>query len=340
MKVLKLPKDKLYDYLEILKQWGELWGPVRKGEKYVYAKLDDVRKIALEALRTIIPPKKFFIPPRHPIFKIKDHEYQEIIEDKKRILFGLHPCDIHGLLILDQVYLQRFPDPFYKKRRENTAIIGLSCIPDDKCLAKSTNTHFVEQGFDLAFTDLDDYYIVWVGSSLGDDLVRLALDIFDEQITSDDLNRYIEWRKKRDASYKLCFDLTGMPDIIELSWDSKIWGEFGEKCLSCGACSMACPTCNCYNVRDVISVSGEEIIRERYWDSCVFKEYAMVAGGHNFREARSERIKLWYTHKLQAFADIYGKPACVGCGRCIDTCPVEINVANVIKALKGEEVLV
>ncbi|MCK4232467.1 4Fe-4S dicluster domain-containing protein, partial [candidate division WOR-3 bacterium] len=188
--------------------------------------------------------------------------------------------------------------------------------------------------------ELGDEYLVWVGSSLGDDLVRLNLDLFNEEIDAQDLQKYLEWRRKRDSRYKLNFDLTGMPDIMELSWDSDLWQELADKCLACGACSMVCPTCNCYNIRDVSDLSLESGVRERHWDSCMNKEYALVAGGHNFREARAERLKLYYTHKLKAFITEYGKPSCVGCGRCIDTCPVNINVAEVIRALKGQEVKV
>ena len=96
---------------------------------------------------------------------------------------------------------------------------------------------------------------------------------------------------------------------------------------------MVCPTCNCYDVIDEMSLDDTGIHRKRHWDSCMFKEYSMVAGGQNFREARAERLKLWYTHKLQSFTGAYQKYSCVGCGRCIMTCPVDINVLTVSQAL-------
>jgi len=336
MRVVKLKKKNLVPFLRKLEEFGEVWGPVKKGDRYVYAHTDP-ENFDLKALRTIIPPKKFFVPPRFRMFTFKEDEWNEEIDTKKRILFGLHPCDIHGILILDKLFLSNYPDPYYKTRRENTAIIGLSCEPDDKCFCKSTNTHSVEEGFDLALSDIGNEYLVWIGSSLGDDLQKMGEDLIDEDVTEEDIKKYIEWRKKRDGMFRTDIDLTAMPDIFEISYNSPIWEKLGEYCLSCGQCSMVCPTCNCYDVEDNYRV-GSEIERNRHWDSCMFREYSLVAGGHNFREARSERLKLFYTHKLAGYMSIFGKPACVGCGRCADTCPVGINVPNVARALKGEKV--
>ncbi|MEO0075083.1 MAG: 4Fe-4S dicluster domain-containing protein [candidate division WOR-3 bacterium] len=338
MKVLKLKKQNLNDYLDALRTWGEVFGPIKQDEKYIYGRLDDLDKLDTKMLRTILPVKKFLVPPKFNTFTFSDNKYvPELQNIPNRIVFGVHPCEIHGLLILDKFFLERFPDPYYAERRRKTAILGLSCVPDEKCFAKSTNTHYVESGFDLAFNDLDEFYLVWVGSSLGDDLVRIRFDLFDENIKESDLKKYMEWRNWRDAQYKLNINLTAMPDIMELNYTSPVWDELGEKCLSCGACSMVCPTCPCYNMSDQIRPAQNTGKRERVWDSCMFKQFALVAGGHNFREARSQRVRLWYTHKLKAFITEFGKAACIGCGRCIDTCPVDINVKTVVSNLKGGE---
>lgn len=339
LKALKLKKKQLNDYLLALRRFGTVYGPVRKGEKYIYDELDDLDRLDLRMLRTILPLKKFLVPPRFSTFAFDGASYRPELDDlKPRVIFGVHPCELNALLILDKLFLERLPDPYYAERRKRTAIIGLSCVPDDKCFAKSTNTHYVETGFDLAFSDLgqnSDEYLVWVGSSLGDDLIRYRLELFDERITQCDLDSYISWRRWRDSQYRLEIDMTGMPDIMELSYDSAVWDELGKQCLSCGACSMVCPTCTCFNIVDRMNPAVFEGFRERYWDSCVFKEFALVAGGHNFRGQRSQRIRLWYTHKLKAFITEFGKPACVGCGRCIETCVVDINVKTVVSRLRG-----
>ncbi|HUS56513.1 MAG TPA: 4Fe-4S dicluster domain-containing protein, partial [Thermoplasmata archaeon] len=256
----------------------------------------------------------------------------------KRILFGIHPCDVHGILIMDKLFLETYKDPYYAERREKTLLLGHSCIPDDKCMCFATDTDFVAEGFDLFFTDLKMFYLVWVGSSRGHDLVRMRPDLFSRDLQKDDILNYTEYRKWKTSQFKAEVDFTGMPDVFELAYDSPVWDELAEKCLSCGQCSMVCPTCNCYNVVDDVELGSIEGTRDRYWDSCMFREYSLVAGGHNFREKRADRLKLWYTHKLQAYIGEFGEPACVGCGRCVSTCPVDINVATVSKALKEQEV--
>ena len=351
MKVYKMRKDDIISFFDMLAKDREVWGPVKKGNHHSFERVTKFSEMDLSYTRTLLPPKKLFIPPRFTLFKFgkggievttmnnSERELKrssELREVPSRVLFGVHPCDIHGINILDTFFTMDYPDPYYLERRKNTVIIGYSCLPDEYCLCKSRGTDVVYEGFDLFLTDLDNYYLVWVGSSIGDDLVKAIPNIFSDNITNDDIKRYVEWRKLRDSMFKIHIDFASMPDIMELLYNSDLWNEFGEKCLSCGSCSMVCPTCNCFNVTDVISISNDGGCRVRYWDSCMLKEYSLVAGGHNFREARSERLKLWYSHKLRAFKGHVPRPACVGCGRCIVTCPVGINILTVSSRLYEE----
>ncbi|MCD6454156.1 MAG: 4Fe-4S dicluster domain-containing protein [Candidatus Aminicenantes bacterium] len=335
MRVFKLKRENFLPFLKGLEKFGELWGPVKKGENYVYAK-EDPEKFELKALRTIIPAKKFFIPKNSTILKFKNGEWKEHYEVRKRVIFGLHPCELNGLNIYHRFYTRLYPDPYYLKARENTLIVGLSCMPDDKCFCFATKTSTVDEGFDLFLTDLEDKFLLWIGSPKGEDAIR-TLSEFLEEVSQKDIDDYIAWRKRRDRAFKLDIDLEGMPEIVTFSYDSPIWEKMGDACLSCGTCTMVCPTCTCFDIDDEYDIRQDEMNRQRFWYSCVFREYSMVAGGHNFREAKSERLKLWYTHKLVGFMSEYGSPACVGCGRCIASCPVGINVLSVVKALRKEK---
>lgn len=339
MRAVKMKRENLHGFLQTVQKFGTIWGPVKQGDQFALEKVTDFSKLDLTALRTKIPFKKLLLPPKFSMFSFNTDGVQPAVDDMpNQVLFGLHPCDIHGFMILDNFFTQHFKDPYYEMRRKKTIVIALSCIPDEKCFCKTTNTHYAESGFDLALSDLDDFFILWVGSSLGDDIVRECPNLVDENIRHADLEMYIKWREKRESSFKMVMDFTSMPSIMELNWDDPIWEELGEKCLSCGACTIVCPTCPCFNIYDEISLDGGQGQRNRQWDSCMFQEYSMVAGGHNFRDAKSLRLKLRFTHKLQAFVGQFGKPACVGCGRCIDTCPVGIDIRSVGLHLKGEEV--
>jgi sulfhydrogenase subunit beta (sulfur reductase) len=339
LRILKLKKRDLKKFLESTSSFGELWAPVKKGERYSYQKVS-VKDVDPDAGRTILPLKKFMVPQRFTMFKYDQEGYQELLSDiKDRVVFGAHSCDIAGLNILDKLFKETYPDPYYIQRRKKTAIIGISCTPDKFCFCDETGTDSVDEGFDLFLSEVgSDFYLAWVGSSLGDDLTRNAEGLFDENVSQEDIQKFTDWKEEREKAFKLDIDLTAMPSIYELSLNNKVWEKIGDRCLACGSCSMVCPTCNCYNVTDTVALKEIQGTRDRAWDACTLCEYSLVAGGLNFRATKADRLKLWYTHKLEAFVGAYGKPSCVGCGRCLTNCPVDINVYTVAKTLRGEEV--
>jgi sulfhydrogenase subunit beta (sulfur reductase) len=336
MRVFKLKRENLIPFLEELEAFGELWGPVRKGESHVYAR-SDPSHFDLEAVRTLIPAKKLIFPPQQMMWRFRNLEWKEEVDVEKKVLFGIHPCGISALTIFHKFYTRLYPDPYYLRWRDATLIVGLSCMPDEYCFCHETDTDFVNEGFDLFVTDLEEYFLLWIGSPRGDQVTMRLMHFF-EPATQKELDRYIEWRTEREKAYTIDIDLDGMPEIANFSLDSDLWKKIGAACLACGACTMVCPTCTCFDVHDEYNLLEGESERKRHWYSCMYREYSMVAGGHNFREARSERLKLWYTHKLIGFMSEYGSPACVGCGRCLVSCPVDINVYTVVKALKLEKV--
>jgi sulfhydrogenase subunit beta (sulfur reductase) len=257
MRIIKLKKDNLFPFLEVISEEADLWAPVKKGDKHVFKVVDDFSQIEMNSTRTILPPRKIFLPPAFNMFSVSEEGYKEDFSHiTKKILFGIHPCDIHGLLILDNFYKQAYLDPYYLEARKNTLILGLSCWPDEYCFAKSTNTHIIEEGFDLFFTDLKDFFLVWIGSSQGDDLIRLKPELFDEKLTDKNIQTYINWQAERDKAYKWDLNFTAMPDLMELKYGDPLWEKLGDACLACGSCTNVCPTCCCYNIIDKQFLGG------------------------------------------------------------------------------------
>ena len=330
----------LDEFLGILNKFGTLYGPTHKNGVLTFDRLKNISDLVVTDEHPMIPLKKLFHPMRFTMMHFNEKgftpEYPMI---EPRVVLGVHPCEIHGLLILDDIFMRDPIDPYYARLRRNTAIVGFSCLPTENSLCYSTDTDIVQDGYDLFFVNLGEFYLVWVGSSLGHDMIYEREEFFETNVAYDDIQRFIKWRYKRNSMFKKGFEFDSMPDIMELSYESEVWNEFAEKCISCGQCSMVCPTCNCYNVTDVFDVTNETRgRRDRYWDSCMFVDYSLVAGGHNFRGSRADRLRLWYGHKLKTFGKNLGRPGCVGCGRCVETCPVEINVLTVSDALITKEV--
>jgi sulfhydrogenase subunit beta (sulfur reductase) len=176
--------------------------------------------------------------------------------------------------------------------------------------------------------------MVVVGSSTGDDIVRANCSLFGPA-TGDDTRLYLEWTRARKEAFELELDVRDLPFVLELKKDDPVWDELGRKCLCCGSCSTVCPTCSCFNVADEFLAEGGAA-RVRAWDSCLFQQYAMVAGGHSFRADRGERVRNRYYHKQEAFVREFGLPSCVGCGRCIENCPTGIHVVEVFQHVRGE----
>jgi sulfhydrogenase subunit beta (sulfur reductase) len=337
LKILKLRKEKLDLFASVVQQFGELHAPVEQDGKYAFKRLTRWSEARLEYDRTILPPKKYFLPPRETLFRYRPGEgFIPCTEglSQRIILFGVHACDVYALNILDRVFAGKYQDPYYQARRKNIAIIGIDCSPDKQCFCRSMRADFVDHGFDLFFFDTGDYYQALVGTALGDDMVLATGSLF-EPVEAENVDDYKRRSYDKRRAFQLDVEIRDLPEIFEMEYQSEIWGELGKKCLSCGSCSMVCPTCYCYDVADDVELGSRAGKRQRLWDSCLFADHALVGSGENFRGPRASRIKFRFYHKQRGFVAEYGRPSCVGCGRCSTACPVNIDVVQVIERLRG-----
>jgi len=338
MQNLRMKSGLLGELIEGLRPWGRVWAPVERDDGLFSLEIvdSDVTRARPEALRTIVPFKKLLLKPKFSMLRSEAGGAAIESTDNDsgpQVFLGAHACDIHALKILDLLYLSDFPDPYYRRNRQQLVVIGFGCWPDERCFCESLNTSSANDGFDLFLTQLENCFQVVVGSSVGDDIVCANRHLF-EPATRQDTRQYLERLREREAAFALELDVTDLPFVLELKREDPVWDELGRKCLCCGSCSIVCPTCSCFNVMDEVTAEGGAA-RLRSWDSCLFRDYAMVAGGHSFRADRGERVRNRYYHKQEAFVREFGMPSCVGCGRCIENCPTGINVVEVFQHVRG-----
>ncbi len=329
--------------VQILAENHEIYGPIERDGVIVFDRIARANEMAHYIGSNMLPLKYFLHKPMETIFyvkKAKDFEVKEAeVAETKQVLFAVHSCDVNAMLYLDKVFTGDFYDPYYAKRRENTFIVALNCTEiAENCLCTSVGAgpYLEDEGFDLLLTNLGDRYTMKIGSEKGRAVVRrmgLRMATMEEL---DLKNRKIQIAIDQMPKDKF-IDTRDLPEILNREFDNPYWEKVKDDCLSCGNCTMVCPTCYCYDVIDKVDLSLSNIERGRVWDSCQLLEFASVHGG-NFRKERSARIKQWVYHKLNYSREQYNSWGCVGCGRCIVACPAEIDLTEIIREIrKGGE---
>ncbi|MDP2925931.1 MAG: 4Fe-4S dicluster domain-containing protein [Nanoarchaeota archaeon] len=308
-----LPKKELLNFIKILMEKYEVIAPVKKDK--VLSKFEiikDPREIYLNEITTV-PVKEFFIPEDETLVEFKDGN---IIENKgeikPRIIFGLRKCDINAIEVLDKV----MPCSIYINKRKNTILIGIFCEkPDKYCFCESMELN--DSGYDLFFYAKDKDYYITIGSKKGEAIVKY-------------LNNAKKEIKLKYKNKKILYDKN-----IEHYYKNKIWDSDAEKCLSCSACTVYCPSCNCFDIKDTLNMNLKDGIRTRHEISCQLKSFSRVAGGKSFRDSRLSRFKHFVYHKIVYYKHRKGRYMCVGCGRCLRACPTKIDWVKTINILTG-----
>ena len=336
-----LPKDAYDPFVKALAADCRVVAPVNKEGKYVFGDISGPQDIAEGYVPTLLPPKKYMFPPKEDLlqFTVGDSPCAEpAVEAEPLVIFGVRPCDINGIRLLDKVFMDDIVDPNYAARRAQIAIIGIDCEEhcDEHCFCESVGSLTVSSGYDLFLTDMGDYWMVSVGTKEGGDFLFKYASV--READSDSVAAYL--RNERDKIHKFprrfTDSATMIPMLLVGSYTSDVWEKNGETCLSCGACNLTCPTCNCFDVLDVMNLQMTGGARIRKWDGCMLEEFAAVAGGENFRKDRSNRIRHRIYRKLKYQPQRFGEPFCVGCGRCGRHCPVDINVPDMVNNLFEE----
>lgn len=332
-----MDKDRIGDLVTGFAEEHEVVGPVARGNSFVYAPIQDPAELRLDFDTTMLPPKKYFFPAKEELLRFDATDNMAVddtIEVTKRVIFGVHACDINSFSLMDAVFLgDGYEDPYYKARREATMVVGIGCTPRPECFCKAWGTDEVHQGYDLFLHDLGDRYLVSVRSVTGAEILDRSVETRD--VTPADTAEFQRISAENNALHTPAPDTTQLPLLMDALYDDEVWEELGERCLSCGACSMVCPTCHCFDVNDKLDMDGKGGSRERTWDSCLYLNFAAVAHGENFRSSRASRVRQRFYHKLLGYLTKHDRVLCTGCGRCVTACKADINPRVVIDALQG-----
>jgi len=334
MKVKKLDKAALDKWVDACIAAGNVHGVKTQGDRFAFGPLEDGSELRLDYDVTKLPPKKYFQPQREVLNTFnKEEGFQSVIEDEPVAIFGIHPYDLVAILQMDDIFSQDNPDAHYLARRENATLVACDIAnPSENVFAGSMGTHKIDKGFDILITEIEDGYVVDVQTEKGE---KLAAPIADAPEASDaDLGKRaaVQSANEQDANkHRLKPEPKDLPDLLAKAYDHPVWERKAENCYSCGSCNLVCPTCYCFNVSDDCDWTFENVSRKRVWDGCLLSDFAITAGGHNFRRTRAARYRHRYLRKGQYVPEkIGGEIACVGCGRCITACtsfianPVEV----------------
>ena len=286
--------------------------------------------------------KRFLHPPRERLWSATrttgGFEVSADPDEPPRYAFlGVRPCDLRAIEIQDRVLAQ--PGSRYAQRRSGAFLIAVNCTePGETCFCTSMGTgpSAGDSGYDLALTELagqDGHrFLIETGSPRGAEVIgRIP-----SEAATDDVVKGARSEVAAAASRMgRHMEAGGLRELMAESHSAARWDDVAARCLTCGNCTMACPTCFCTTVEDTTDLTGEHAERWELWDSCFDLDFSYLHGG-SIRTSDRSRYRQWLTHKLGTWHDQFGSSGCVGCGRCIVWCPVGIDLTEEVKALRAE----
>lgn len=330
-----IKKDKVKQFLAKISKGVEFIAPVAQTDgDIVFDTPKKVDEVVFDYGNPSISPRTFMFPQSECIAdcSIKTQAAKENVTKKKRIIFGMRPCDATALTLMKRFFSDKFKDPYYFARLDNTTVIVLACSKPcgENSFCDSMDAGpIARNGFDLQFVDLGGGYYVEAQTEHGEKLVAANRSLFN--LAPKNCGVAIrETIKNFKAKQNIRIEPVRVYHIMKQDKvDDAIWRDIGIRCQTCGGCIFSCPTCSCFNIVDLNYSDKTE--RTRVWDGCPFEGFTRMAGGANPVKDRKNRIRRFFEHKLNVDYERYGRPSCVGCGRCITTCPGNISIVKMMQ---------
>ncbi len=340
----KISTEKLPELWHALAEGRELYLPIEKGGVAGFRLWTEGARVKLDGLNTVKSPKDAFFPQSENMARFQVEGKAISVEaqlpgEKTAVYFGVRACDARSFDILDAVFLSDPADAYYKARRENGIIVTLACTaPEETCFCTAFGIDPTAPAGDVRCALCGDSLFWEPLTDKGRALTEAAAPLLAQAESGDEAALSAQTEQTKASLGNLPFGRISLKgwdgEHLNEKFNSPKWAELSRACIGCGACTFVCPTCQCYDIRDFDT--GHGVQRFRCWDSCMYSDFTRMAHG-NPRKTQLERFRQRFMHKLVYFpANNGGMYSCVGCGRCLQKCPISMNIVKVIKALGGE----
>lgn len=270
-------------------------------------------------------PKKFYLP---QLESLGEEQGPGEMPKDKHAIWGVRPCDLEGLSVLVDVFLEEDNiDPYFASRFANTLFIAFSCPKAEKgcfCESLGFNPLQTTKAPLIVYQRDQDYLIEVLNEEYEHYLVGCQASSVNE------LEKYLQEAQQKRQKQKFDIQLTTPLPFLEL-FEEPLWENLAQTCLGCGVCTYYCPTCYCFGF--IWENEAGQITKWRTWDGCMYKNFVMHSSGHNPRDTQGKRLRQRIMHKFSYHPQRFKQLACVGCGRCTDNCPVKIDIKEIIAQL-------
>lgn len=340
---IRVKVDKFNEILKAISKDYKVFAPVVQKGKNTFSETDLIAYKEVKSIEKIefnkkaqYSSKEAVMPITQTLFYFTEENYTEPKLDSKKVLVFLRSCDIHAFKRTDEIFLKNgLMDNYYKVLRDKIKFVLMGCeksFDNCFCVSMGTNTTedyqmYVKPSGDEVLMDIKD-----------EELKKIFMAFEDDNLTMDDNfnlegNLAIE-EVKPEFVKENSVEVKISQGIDKSLFSHEMWKEYDERCIACGRCNFACPTCTCFTMQDIFYKDNKNAgERRRVWASCQIEGYTDMAGGHSFRKANGDRMRFKVMHKIYDFEKRFGYHMCVGCGRCDDICPQYISLSNCINKI-------
>ena len=342
-------RSRLLELVDELALSRRIVGPVKRFDHHFYEQVDRAGQLDLDFKYCVYSPKAVLFPAQETLFSFQfgagSFETRAVYDDAPTAIVGVHPCDVHAIHLLDHVFANTNRDEHYLTRRRRTMIIGIDCPAPctEGVFCRDMKAHEATGGFDLMCYPLspdpqtrDARYGLIFGTDAGRELVLYAQA--GEPPAVEDERAFERYRAEKEQAFPhvIPYDVDTLPQLLERSYDSLLWEATARRCYSCGSCNLSCPTCYCFNTYDELDMTLAAGERKREWDGCQLRDFAVVAGDHNFRAKAASRLRHRIYRKAKWVKEREGIAGCVGCARCDRACTAKIDSVEIYSQLAEE----